>query len=358
MATTQDGENGGATPVDPASATLVVRSEEDAFKFLQQALASELEDQPYVLEFENWPILTLRFVGEGYDSTITPRIAEALVELQHAMNRSYARLVRHSGNANVLTKEERQTIEFKAKVDEGSSIITVDLGEFAETLATALVGKMTGTELVITILGVVISGGALIAYKAFLAARSEDKKVDQATAQTVQMSAQETKRLEILTRALTQNPALRASHEDFDNVRHDILKSVGDADQLEMQGIALSQEQARKIAITPRKKAEEVQLNGIYRIVKLDWSKEDEVRISLFGMGSTQQEFVASMRAHNLTPQNKAKLQACEWDRKPVHLSINATVLRGEVTTATIVDVEWPKDAGAILADEAPPAGS
>ena len=92
-----------AVPQEPSTAKLVVRSEEDAFILLQRALASELADQPYVLEFENWPILTLRFVGEGYDSTITPHIAGALVELQHAMNRSYARLVRHSGNANVLT---------------------------------------------------------------------------------------------------------------------------------------------------------------------------------------------------------------------------------------------------------------
>lgn len=340
----RDGDEDGTSPDDPAPAKLIVRSEEDAFTLLRQALATELVDQPYVIEFNNWPVLTLRFVGEGYNGTITPHIAEALVELQHAMNRSYARLVRHAGNANVLTKEERQSIEFKAKVDDGSSLITVDLGEFAETLTTALAGKMTGTELVITILGIAISGGALLAYKAFLAARSADKKVDQATAQTVQLSEQETKRLEIFADALSQRPALRASYEDFENVRHDILKSVADANRLEVQGIDLSQEQARKLSATARSRAEEVQLNGTFRIVKLDWSKEDEVRIWLFGLGSTRQEFIASMRAHNLTPQNIEKLKACEWDRKPVYLSINATVLRGEVTTATIVGVEWPSD--------------
>lgn len=305
-------------------------------------MSNELADRPYVLEFENWPVLTLRFVGEGYNSTITPQIAEALIELQHAMNRSYARLVRHAASANVLTKEERKAIEFKAKVDEGSSLITVDLGEYAQTLTTALVGKMTGTELVITILGLAITGGALVAYKSFLAARSEDKKIDQATQQTMKLSEQETQRMQILANALTQRPALQAAHEDFDNVRHDILKSVGDASQLEVQGIGLSQEQAKKIASTPRSKPEDVQLNGTYRIVKLDWSKEDEVRISLFSLGATQLEFTASMRAHNLTEQNIEKLKACEWERKPIHLSINATVLRGSVTTATIVGVEWP----------------
>ncbi|MDR6767497.1 hypothetical protein J2W88_002778 [Acidovorax delafieldii] len=349
MATTPENEEPGPEPQGPAETELVVRSEEEAFELLRQALTSELEDHPYVLQFENWPILTLRFVGDGYDSTITPHIAEALVELQHAMNRSYARLVKHAANANVLTKEERQSIEFKAKVDEGSSLITVDLGDYAQTLTTALVGKMTGTELVITVLGLAITGGALVAYRSFLATRSEDKKVDQATQQTVQLSEQETRRMQIFADALTQRPALQAVHEDFDNVRHDILKSVGDAERLDVQGISLQQDQARKIASTPRSKPEEVQLNGTYRIVKLDWSKEDEVRISVFGLGATKQEFIASMRAHNLTPQNIEKLKACEWERRPAYLSINATVLRGEVTTATIVGVEWPDDA-------APPA--
>ncbi|MGE8399795.1 MAG: hypothetical protein ACN6NZ_07635 [Burkholderiales bacterium] len=342
MATTQDNDGNAVTPEEPEIAKLVVGSEDEAFALLKKALQNELADQPYMLEFDGWPVITLRFVGEGYDSTITPRIAEALVELQRVMNRSYALLVRNAANANVLTKDERETIEFKAKVDEGSSLITVDLGDYAETLSTALVGKMSGTELVVTILGLAISGGALLAYKAYLASRSEDKKVDQATAQTVKLSEQETKRFEIFAEALARKPALKSVHEDFDNVRHDILKSVGDAKQIDLQGVTLSHDQAKVMASTPRTRAEEVQLNGVYSIVKLDWSKDDEVRISLIGKDTVQREFIASMRAHNLTPQNIEMLKACEWERKPVHLSINATVLRGEVTTAVIVGVEWP----------------
>lgn len=351
-----ENEGSGAASGEPIE-KLVVRSENDAFKLLKKALENELADQPYALEFDNWPILTLRYVGEGYDSTITPQIAESLVELQHAMNRSFARLVKHSSNANVLTKEERQSLEFKAKVDEGSSLITVDMGEFAQTLTTALAGKMTGTELVIAILGLAVTAGGTLAYKAFLAARSDDKKVDQNTKQLVSLSEQETKRLQIFSEALSKSGALRATHEDFDNVRHDFVKSVGDASEFDAQGISLTQDQARVIALTPRSKAEAVQLNGHYRIDKIDWSKDGEVRISLFGVDAERREFVASMSKDNLTGDSKEKLKTCEWDGVPVYLSINATVLRGEVTTAVIVGVEWPKqvrDAGASQSGSAP----
>ena len=344
MATTAENQDGANPENDPTIERLFVRSEDEAFELLQRALANELAEQPYVLVFDNWPLLTLRFVGDEYHSTITPQIAGALVELQHVMNRTYARHVRHATNANVLTKEERSSIEFKAKVDEGSSLITVDLGNFAEVLSTALVTTMTGPQLVVLVLGLAVTGASYIAFKAWLAAQSEDKKIDQATKQTVQLSEQETQRMQIFANAMAANPALKASHDDFDNMRHDILKSVGDATSLDVQGIALSQEQARKIATTPRVRAEEVQLNGTYRIVKLDWSKEDEVRISVFGVGAERREFIASMRAHNLTNENIEKLKACEWERRPVHLTINATVLRGDVTTATIVGVEWPTE--------------
>lgn len=333
---------------EPAVSKAVIRSEEEAFDMLQRALASELTDPNVQLEFENWPRLTLRFAGDGYDSTITPQIAQALVELQHAMNRSYARLARSAENSNVLTKEERKSIEFKARVDKGSSLVTVDLGEFAQTLSSALVGKMTGTEIVITTLGLAITGGAVVAFKAFLAARTDDKKVDQATKQTVALSSQETERFQIFANALTQRPALIATHQDFDEVRHDLLKSIGDASEMNVQGVSLNQEQARVIAMTPRSKAEEVQLNGNYRISKIDWSKDEEVRISLYALGDVRREFIASMQTHNLTPQNIEKLKACEWDRKAVYLSINATVLRGVVTTAVIVGAEWPKEPDAV----------
>ncbi len=42
--------------------TLTVGSEDEAFALLKRALHNELADQAYVLEFENWPVLTLRFV--------------------------------------------------------------------------------------------------------------------------------------------------------------------------------------------------------------------------------------------------------------------------------------------------------
>jgi hypothetical protein len=55
-------------------------------------------------------------------------MAVALVDLQHAMNRNYARMVHGTSNSNILTHQTRQSLTFKAKVEKGSSLVKIDLG--------------------------------------------------------------------------------------------------------------------------------------------------------------------------------------------------------------------------------------
>jgi len=329
--------------VEQFNGPLLISSEAEAFHYLQLALVDGLADQPVTVEFKNWPVLTISMTGDGYDSTITSHMAQALVELQHAMNRTYARTVRGSGNPNVLTDVQKQSIEFKAKVEKGSSLVTVDLGEYANALAQGLVGKMDGSQLVIVALGTAVVAGSVVAYKAFLKHRSEDRKVELATQERIGMSQEETKRQAILQQVVAAQPRLDITRQDFDDARHSVVKSVGDAAVLKVQGVELTRSEARTIASSPRSESVDVQLNGTYLIDKLDWTKPGEVRISV---SSTEQtlDFVAKLNTQTLTEAHKEKLKAAEWDRQRLHLQINASKLRGEITTAAIVGVEWPKD--------------
>lgn len=319
-----------------------ITSEDDAFRYLRAALADELDGTVFDVQFKNWPVLAIGFEGKGYDSTVTPQMAAALVELQHAMNRTYARVVRGSGNPNVLTNEQKRTIEFKAKVEKGSSLVTVDLGEYVAALVSGVAGKMDGTQMVATVLGLAVTAGSVIAYKSFLKNRSEDKKVALETQQRIALSQEETKRQGIFQQAVAAFPALGFAREDFDDARQSIIKSVSDAKLLKVQGVELSNAEAKSIASTPRATSQEVQLNGHYRIDKLDWTKAGEVRISLWSLDESL-EFNARLNTDSLTDAIKEKLKASEWERQRVYMSINATRLRGEITTATIVGVDWPK---------------
>lgn len=321
------------------SRELLVENEDEALRLVHEALEGRLENRDIALKFERWPIIEIRLCGKGYDSSITADTAEALIEIQNALNRSYAQFVHGSGNARTLTAQERQRIKFKAKVKKGSSVVEINLGDFALKLAQELVGKMTSTELVITVLGLGLIGGSTLAYRWFLQQRSEDKKVDAQTQERVALSTQETKRLEIVAQALAAQPRLEDSRQDFDEARTAVLKSVGDASTVAVNGVELPRDSARQIARTSRARSEDVQLNGNYVIQKIDWHDENDVRLTLESRDEYG-TFVASLG--EVREQHREMLKTAEWARKPVYMSINATKLRGEVTTARIVAVAWP----------------
>ena len=259
------------------------------------------------------------------------------------MNRAYARFVHGSSNARSLTNEERQDIKFKAKVEKGSSLIKVDLGEFGTAITNALVGKMDSTQLMISVLGIALIGGGTLAARAYLKYKSEDKKLDAESKKLVALSVEETKRLEIVARALTVQPRLQHTQEDFDEARREILRSAGDAKTLALNGVELPNALARQIASTPRATSKDIQLNGSYVIQKIDWQQEGDVRLSLT---STDQQvtFTASLSQDSITTFHREMLKTAEWDRKTIYMSINATELRGDITTARIVSVDWPEN--------------
>ncbi len=227
---------------------IVLRNEKDAFALLEKALNQELSDKPFVLKFDNWPVLEIKLEGEGYDSTITPDMAGALVELQHAINRAYARTIHHTSNARSLTSEERQELQFKAKVEKGSSLISVNFGNFAEKLALSVVDKMTPEAIAITVVGIAVTSASLFAYKSFLKSRSEDKVIGAKSLEAIALSQEETKRFELFARAVARVPELAHARDDFDAARNEIVRATADADSLSVNSVKLDSETAKVIS--------------------------------------------------------------------------------------------------------------
>jgi hypothetical protein len=185
----------------------------------------------------DWPKVTIRLQGPGYNSSITSDVAEAIVEIQTALNRAYSRLVHDSPDSRSLTAAERNSLRFKAKVSKGSSLINIDLGDFAKTLSTELLSKMTPDQLVISVLGLGAIAGSVVAYKGYLKVRSEDRKTQIDADKQIALSQEETRRLDTLARAMSANTAVAAAKTDFDDARNTLLKSVGDAKTLAVNDV-------------------------------------------------------------------------------------------------------------------------
>lgn len=314
-----------------------ISSEEQAFDYLKKALRQQLTDEPIEVVFDNWPIITLKLEGKGYDSTITSEMAGSLVELQQALNRTFARAVHNAPTARTLTLEEKKEIQFKAKVEKGSSLVTIDLGDYAQKIGLAITDKMTPEMLTITILGLAIAAGATISYKAFLKNRTEQLDAVTDAKKLISLSQEETKRLEIFADAMNKNPMLKNANEDFDVARHEMVKSVSDAKSISINNVELDNASAKAIASTSRTSSIQIQANGNYYIREIKWLT-DEALLTLEDIG-TKRTFKAAFNDTSLKPNELAIIKEKEWSRGVVYLSINATELRGDITSATIISV-------------------
>ncbi|WP_309268668.1 hypothetical protein [Azonexus sp.] len=328
---------------------LNIASENDAARLLEQALRGELSLEPgQTLVFEAWPTITIKLDGPAYHGTITAATAKALVELQSAMDHAYLRLTRPSGRR--LTDDEKCKTMIVAKVDKGSTLFTVDMNPALNHLIDTLSTRMSPTEIATTVLGLGLIVGATVVVKQYVKSRADRVMNDAQLASKIAMSEQETKRLQVVTEAMNRQPGLKRALEDFDDARDEVLRSAADTNTVDISGVVLTGEEARTLPRQPRETAVEMQLNGVYVICGIDWeSGFERVRFELRGQDRQALKFTATLNTHSLLPEDKELLQAAEWDRKPVYMSINARRLRGDITSAVIVGFDWSR-----LRDEPP----
>jgi hypothetical protein len=116
------------------------------------------------------------------------------------------------------------------------------------------------------------------------------------------------------------------------------VRAARDADSLSVNSLKIDKETAKVVGISKRAESVEIQLNNTYIIIGVDLRYENEVKLKVRRVADGK-EFYAGFLDQSLNQDQIKLLQAAEWERRPVYLSINATELRGEVTTATVVSV-------------------
>lgn len=331
-------------------------TEEEIAALLQRALKDEsMQWRDIEVVLERWPRLTIVLRGAPYAGTITTETARALVALQDAVDRAYLRFVRPGGR---LSAAERARLTLVARVDNGSTLLTVDLSGALQTFGQQLAGKMTTAEVITTVLALGFMATAGFVIKNYLhdkitadaAVRTRVAELDAQKASRaaeleaqVRQSAEETRRAAILANAVQARPALAKSEADFDVARDALLQSAANADTMALAGIELTGAQADVLRRNPRERARDVQLNNSYQIGAIRWAPDGKtVRFELRATRSTP-EFVATMNVQDVAQRDRDLLNGAGWHQAPVYLQINARELRGRITAATVVGFDWER---------------
>lgn len=329
-----------------AEQKITIRNENDAWDLLERALrGSEGEFDPSEVElnFDGWPHIEISLKGERYHSNISTSVMRAVLELQSAVYAGYAEAVRKTTDGRSLTKEERQKLEIFVSVHDGSSRFDIDLTEVIKNFWSESVGRMSGNQVVVTVVALALVAGGHLSYKAYLDHQAKLHEMEH----QVEMSQQETERLEILREAMEDKPAVQDMQENADDFRERLLKSAPDAEQIRIGAdIKLSGQQALEYTRAKREKSTEVRVDGDFRVYQVDSSSADSsLKLKLHRV-SDNLEFVASADITRVGFDGEEVLKQAVFHKQEIYLAVNARELRGQYTNASIIKVgsEEPTD--------------
>jgi len=227
--------------------TTSLRSEEEAWSFLEWLL--ENPENSAQMEFDGWPIISMKIQGERYSATLPTGLMRQVSEIQGAVNRCYGRAA-YQRDARSVKQSERDDIELVFEVSEGSTELRADATGLLDRLGDAMKKPSTANKAAITLvtLALIISGSVV------LASLSDHRR------------AVEEKRLDILAKAIERAPDLKDATPEFQKVYRDIVASASDADQITVGTSSIPMTEIATIAGGQRVAGQRIDIAGLYKV--------------------------------------------------------------------------------------------
>lgn len=325
-----------------------IRNEEDIYQILQNYLDNQNYFHSVDVQVQSLPKLELRLTGEEFHSSITPTVMKAFIELQNGLNRAYSVARYGEANASLLTREEKGELEFVVKVEEGSSLFSIDASDTFIQLLERGIRQMNSTQITIALLAISVMYFGTSAFKSYLAHRREQRALEAKESQDLALieqlkfaSAQETERAGIIARLAAREPVVRQIKAIADESKTEVVKKLGQAETICIgQDVEFSGDQAEELVKNVRRSSIEARLDGIYRIMAVDSSHPDEFKVTVQATDSGIR-FTAVVQEDSVEQKYQRILQKNEWRKTPLFLQINAvrritdnSIIRAAITKA------------------------
>lgn len=324
---------------------LEIESAEDAWSWLEAALKDKPIPEALDLSFKSWPSISFNVKGRDWKSSVPTRIMMPLIDYQRDLLRAYATVRYGSPNTHKLRDDERDQLELVVEVADGSSEFKAELDKQFTALAQQAIDKMTSRHLLILILGIAVAYSATEIGKQYF--ETQQKLAD--VQKTVQLSEQDTKRLEIFAKALEQSQVVSDTKIDRLETENKILKAMKPDDVITTGDVVLNGAQAQAITRPEKATSEALMLSGIYRILRNDTDKSDGFRIKIEEISSGETLSVDVPAA--LPFAQRELISAAEWKKTPIALNIDAEKFRDVIRKATVTSAAIPPDAKQLVAE-------
>ena len=304
-----------------------IRNENDLFRAIQLVEEGGWPDGQLPV-FIGWPRYQITIRGEDFNGGVPTRIMPALLELQRALRCGYARSVH--GSVRRLGREDRRQTELVVRLEPGSTTFWSELAP----LLNAAVRNMSGTETVITVLGLAVIAGGSWLIKARINQLAQARELEHRAA----MSAEETRRLSIVNGLAHDRAELAEQLSDMRAAQSELLKRLGDNDSLFVGGEeAVNGNLAKQMIRPERQELVAARLDSTFRILSVEsGSVHDGFRIRVLNIADGALLSV-SIPAGTLSAENQEALQNGEWQKRLLQLEINTMRRGNRIVRATLI---------------------
>lgn len=318
---------------------VVIQNEEQAWKWLKLALEDNLpaSDGPYILKFEGWPTLDLKFNGKDFDQSVPTRLMPALLDAQKEIHRVYAMTRYGDENLRRLTAEDREKLELVVRVEDGSSEFETNLEHVLTEAFMRGVERMDSIHLLILFLGLAVTWGSVVAWKAWL--RSQEARKE--TESRVDISKLEAEKLHVLADAMNRSSELRELSAGVDAFRNTSLHKLKPADTFSIPktDLVVGGEHAATVTTAPRSQSVDDRLKGTFAIQGVDVSAAQGYRVKVRAIADGT-VFTVSIPDDVFTRDQLDIIKEAEWEKRLVYMEIQVKLLRGQISAASLDSVE------------------
>lgn len=317
---------------------IIIKNEDDAWEWLKRALNNDpVLDEPVNLKFDGWPTLDLHFSGHDFDSSVPTRIMPPLLDAQKEIHRLFCQLRFGESNLRKLSSDDRERLELVVKVDKGSSDFKTKLDEKLNEIIQATIQRMDSKHIMITLITCALIWGSNVAWKNWLDEQAKASDVES----RVQMSTLEKDKLKIMSMAYKREPMVKDISNGVNEFRNHSLHKLKPADSFTIPNTSIEVDGGHAADIThkPREQSVEMRIDGEFIIQSVTSGDTHGFRIKAKRVLDGKVVNI-SIPDGALNQEQKEVLKNNEWAKRPVLMEINAKVLRGQITSATLVSAK------------------
>ncbi|OWV44229.1 hypothetical protein [Mameliella alba] len=288
--------------------TLFIEDEEQALVELKKIEGSQQLEFD-AIEFSDKFSLSV-YLPVGFDS----EMPAAYLESYHNQHKDLLRLLAYiengSSDIKTLTADQQARHAYKVSVKGGSSQLSDNIvSVLAEALKSAA-GKMTGEQVLYSIIGVALIAGCSWGWKAWLESRKEER-LQEIQAQERRLavesltasSTQQVERLsEVMEKMASMGGAPAKALEAAEKINASYLKAASQTERSVIGEVEIDRDTAKELRAKPRRKSEPRRITKEMRVVDVNTADVSQSVITLEDLeDSTQSRVTFSDRLVDAT---------------------------------------------------------